>query len=56
MKTTVYVLVKVKIDPNVDPYEVIQEVDYDFKGDGVIDSEIIDIAPVDDKEHPYIAT
>lgn len=56
MKSTVYVLVRVKIDPDVDPYEVIQEVDYDFKGDGIIDSEIIDIAPMNVKEHPYIAT
>ena len=55
MKTTVYVLVRVKIDPNVDPFKVIEEVDYSFNGDGVIDSEIIDVATLDVEEHPYIA-
>lgn len=56
MKATVYVLVRVKIDSDADPFKVIEEVDCEFKGDGVIDTEIIDIASCDVKEHPYIAT
>ena len=55
MSTTVYVMVKVTIDPAADPYKVIKELNYEFNGDGVIDSEIIDVAPMDVEEHPYIA-
>lgn len=66
MNQTVYVLVKVKIDPSVDPYktlelspdeliDVISKIDYQFSGDGVVDTEIIDVAPLDREQHPYIA-
>ena len=56
MSTTVYVMVRVTIDPAADPYKVIEELDYELNGDGVIDSKIIDVAPLDVEEHPYIAT
>lgn len=55
MNQTVYVLVKVKLDSSVDPYKVISEIDYQFSGDGVMDTEIIDVAPLEREEHPYIA-
>lgn len=56
MTQTVYVLVKVKLDPLVDPYKVISEIDYQFIDDGVVYTEIIDVAPLEREEHPYIAT
>jgi hypothetical protein len=65
MNQTVYVLVKVKLDPclffnsfsyrPVDPYKVISQIDYQFSGNGVIDTEITDVALLDKEEHPYIA-
>lgn len=40
---TIYVEVAIKIEDDADAYEVIQECDYMFKGDGIICTEIIGV-------------
>ena len=45
-----------ELDPSVNPYKIINEINYQFNCDGVVDTEIIDVAPLEREEHPYIAT
>ena len=40
---TIYVEVKVTIEDDFDAYEVIQECDYSFTGDGIISTEITQV-------------
>lgn len=43
MSQTMYVVVQVKIDEDLDAQDVISNCDYSFLGDGILDTEIVEV-------------
>lgn len=45
---TIAVIVKIKIEQNADALETIEDCEYSFTGEGIIDTEIIEV--IDEKD------
>ena len=49
MSKTIYVEVAIQIANDADPYDTIQECDYQFSGEGILSHEIVSVVDSDDR-------
>ena len=49
MSKTIYVEVAIQIANDADPYDTIQECDYQFSGEGILSHKIVSVVDSDDR-------